>query len=84
MFTIAPMVSSSTAAKLRDLQPRSTVADVQVRDAATHKAPGRSQPSCKVERWLSRLRGAQNNQFLRTMAMGRMTRDSPATERASD
>ncbi len=51
-------VRSSTAARLRNPQPKSPLAGVPVRGAATHKALGRwlwqSRPSCKVEHWPSR------------------------------
>ncbi len=54
-FSCEVEVRSSTAARLRNPLPMSPLANVQVRGAATHRAPGRwlwqSRPSCTVEHW---------------------------------
>lgn len=57
-FNCEVAVRSSTAARLRNLEPKSPLAGVQERGAATHRALGRwlwqSQPGCAVEHWPSR------------------------------
>lgn len=54
-FSCKVEVRSSTAARLRNLQPMSPLAGVPMRGAATHRALGRllwqSQPGCTVEHW---------------------------------